>query len=339
MKILCIGDPHFKIDNAVETTMFTERCVELIKKTTPDLCVMMGDLLHTHENVHVSPYNKVCEFISLVSKEVETYILVGNHDMINNTQFLTENHWMNPLKKWKNITIVDTVHKLTVKNLTFYFCPYVSNGRFIEALNTKDEEWKTATCIFAHQEFRGCKMGAIMSKDGDEWDLSYPLVVSGHIHNKQRPQENIYYTGSAMQNAFGESESNTLSILTYSVSGVNNDGHCLDIREEDLNLPRKRIIYQDINNIEEYNLPEEGQDKIKLTVKGDAEQLKQFKKSKKYKELSKKGTKIVFKPTVSSTSDHVIKVDSGDFTKILRKLIKRDEKSEELMEIYNKYFG
>ena len=36
-------------------------------------------------------------------------------------------------------------------------------------------------------------MGAIVSVDGDQWGLDDPYVVSGHIHSKQPPQENIYY--------------------------------------------------------------------------------------------------------------------------------------------------
>ncbi len=52
--------------------------------------------------------------------------------------------------------------------------PYVPPGRFVEALNIIDNEWwKNVNCIFAHQEFYGCKMGAIESIEGDKWDHSF----------------------------------------------------------------------------------------------------------------------------------------------------------------------
>ena len=38
-----------------------------------------------------------------------TYILVGNHDFQNNSQFLTDNHWMTGMKEWKNTVVVDKV--------------------------------------------------------------------------------------------------------------------------------------------------------------------------------------------------------------------------------------
>lgn len=46
-KVLCIGDPHFKVSNIQEIELFIEKCVELVKETKPDLVCVLGDLLHT----------------------------------------------------------------------------------------------------------------------------------------------------------------------------------------------------------------------------------------------------------------------------------------------------
>ena len=96
------------------------------------------------------------------------------------------------------------------------FVPYVPPGKFDDAIKTCDDigDIKDYKCIFAHQEFYGAKMGAIISKDGDKWPLHNPLVVSGHIHDYQRPQENIIYIGTPMQHAFGDNTKKTISILT-----------------------------------------------------------------------------------------------------------------------------
>ncbi len=79
---------------------------------------------------------------------------------------------------------------------------------------------ENVNCIFAHQEFYGCKMGAIESIEGDKWDHSFPLVISGHIHSEQRPQKNIFYPGSVIQHAFGESEDNGLLLLIFNGSKI-----------------------------------------------------------------------------------------------------------------------
>ena len=70
-----------------------------------------------------------------LSKLKPLYILVGNHDYINNSQFLTDNHWLNCFKNKNNIHIIDNVLLCNHNNLNVIMCPYVPDGRFIEALN------------------------------------------------------------------------------------------------------------------------------------------------------------------------------------------------------------
>lgn len=196
---------------------------------------------------------------------------------------------MNGMKEWDNTIIVDRVIKYELNNKKFLFSPYVPPGKFIEALNTINEEWTDSDCIFAHQEFAGCKMGAIISIEGDKWSLDNPLVISGHIHSRQIPQPNIYYSGSALQHAFGESEKNTVAYFTF------NEGKNYSFDEINLNLPRKKIIYMDVEDVIDYQLPN-SEDQIKITLKGNFEQFKAIKKTQKYKNLLEKGIKVVFKP-------------------------------------------
>ena len=206
----------------------------------------------------------------------------------NNQQFLTDNHWMNGMKEWKNTVIVDNVVSETINEEKFVFVPYVPPGRFEEALNTLNGKWQDASCIFAHQEFYGCKMGAIISVEGDKWSLENPYIVSGHIHSRQIPQKNIYYSGSAMQHAFGESEKNIIAYFTF----TGNEYKCEEI---DLNLPRKKIVYIDVEDIDNYEIPKT-EDTVKLTVSGNYDEFKALKKTKKYKNLLEQGLKVVFKP-------------------------------------------
>lgn len=284
-----IGDPHIMVGNIPDVDLFLEKMVKLAKEKNPDFIVIGGDLLHTHERLHTTALNKAYELVDKMRKISYTYVLVGNHDYENNQQFLTDRHWMNGIKEWENVSIIDKVKIETIGFKKFVFVPYVPPGRFQEALNTSDGDWKDAACIFAHQEFAGCKMGAITSIEGDKWPENYPEIISGHIHSRQIPQKNIYYTGSAMQHAFGESEKNIIAYLTHNDNGTY-------IKDEiDLILPRKKIIYKDVSEIENYT-PAETDDKIKVTVSGEYEQFKALKKTKKYKEMIKEGIKVVFKP-------------------------------------------
>jgi DNA repair exonuclease SbcCD nuclease subunit len=325
--ILFIGDPHIQVSNLPDVEILMERLINLATERKPDLIIIAGDLLHTHERLHTLALNKACDMVNDMRLISKTYVLVGNHDYIQNQQFLTQNHWMTGLKEWKNTVIVDEVMSETIRGEKFIFVPYVPPGRFEEALDTFDGDWKDAACIFAHQEFSGCKMGAIVSVEGDKWPLSNPNVISGHIHSKQTPQPNIYYSGSAMQHAFGESEKNIIACLTFDGGEYVND-------EVDLHLPRKRIIYMDVEDIDDYT-PPSTEDKVKVTLTGSYEQFKALKRTKKYKSLIKSGTKVVFKPKKLvykeiAPEEHK---DGTSFSSILNRLI-LNEKDPYLNQAY-----
>ena len=327
VKILFIGDPHIQVGNLPEVEIFMERMINLATKREPDLIIIAGDLLHTHERLHTLALNKAYDMVNDMRLIAKTYVLVGNHDYIQNQQFLTQNHWMTGLKEWHNTVIVDEVVSETIRGEKFIFVPYVPPGRFEEALETFSGEWRDASCIFAHQEFAGCKMGAIISVEGDKWPLDNPHVISGHIHSKQSPQPNIYYSGSAMQHAFGESEKNIIACLTFDGGTHIND-------EVDLQLPRKRIVYMNVEDVEGYSVPET-KDKIKVTVTGSYEQFKALKCTKKYKDILKGGTKVVFKPKklVHEEVAQETPKGEGSFRSILNRLV-LEEKSPYLNQAY-----
>jgi DNA repair exonuclease SbcCD nuclease subunit len=324
---IVIGDPHFQQTNIVEVDLFIDRLLTLVRNRSVDYIVVLGDVLHFHERVHTTPLNKAYELVKKLRERAPVYILVGNHDYTSNQAFLTEDHWMNAMKEWKNVIIVDKVVELIDDyNQVFLFVPYVPPGRFIEALKTHPTDYKKATAIFAHQEFQGCKMGMIVSTEGDTWHESLPPVISGHIHSKQTIK-NIYYTGSAMQHAFGESEKNIIAYMTF-------EDKKFTLEENDLDLPRKKIVYKSLDEIEDYDPSKKSKDHIKLTLSGTQEEFKAFKKTKKYKEIVDSGAKMVFKSKKIDAGNEEVK-DEYDFGIVLDKLIDI-EKNPYLREVYEK---
>jgi DNA repair exonuclease SbcCD nuclease subunit len=333
MKIIAIGDPHIKSDNITEYSLFEDRLHHLIDKEQPNFVVILGDVLHHHEKLYTPSLNRAIDFIRKIGEKFKTFVLVGNHDMINNQQFLSDNHWMNSIKLWnKNIIVVDKVVNYVEEGYKFIFCPYVYPGRFKEALDTIGI-WNDANIIFAHQEFKGCKLGAIISECGDEWDENLPMVISGHIHLNQWIGKNIYYTGSALQHAFGESERNIIAVIDIGVKNTSRENIRENIREIDLDLPRKKIVSVDIDNIEKLKIPVEKKDQIKVSIKGDITEFKSFKSTDQYKKLVESGIKVVFKQKEIERKD--VDVEDNDFEKILRAYILA-EKNSELYKLYEK---
>jgi predicted phosphodiesterase len=323
--MLIIGDMHVKESNIPEVDLFMERILVLAQEKEPDIIVMLGDSLDTFERVHSTALNKACEIIDNLRKIALVIHIVGNHDA-GSTSFLTTNHWMNALKEWENVIVVDKVTTHTINKMTFTFCPYVPVGRFEEALNTLEEfDWKKSKCIFAHQEFSGFKMGSIVSESGDKWSTSYPPIISGHIHLNQT-RKNIYYTGSSMQDSFDTSTKNIIAYVTFThTKEKTKKSPPYELEEIDLCLPRKKIDHIDIEDVDDYELPDDEtdkklQDKIKVSITGNYQDFKALKKTKKYKDMIKKGVKVVFKPK---------KIDVGESVSNITKTLDIDKISNE----------
>jgi DNA repair exonuclease SbcCD nuclease subunit len=316
ISILSIGDPHFKLDNLSDIELYIQRIKELIKGKKPDYVVILGDLLHYHERIHTTVLNRAYDFINSIREICPLYILVGNHDYINNSQFLTTNHWMNAMKEWDNVEIVDKGKVLDTSFGKIIFCPYVFPGKFVEALELIDTNWTSARTIFCHQEFFGCKMGAMESVHGDKWRLNHPFIISGHVHDKQMVQSNIFYTGSSIQHAFGESHDKTIT-MCYLESEIR-------LEDFDLKMPTKSIIYMNMDEIDQFEYKKD-KNKIRITLSGTSEDFKTFRKSKKYKNLVNDGVKIVYKSEVMKNTSISTKHES--FKLILDRLINKENNS------------
>jgi len=338
MKILTIGDPHFQMNNLDEVKSFVKKCLQFAEKADIEGIVVLGDVLHDHERVHSTALNVAVDFLNKLSEIAHTWVLVGNHDLINNSQFLTSNHWMNALKLNPNITVVDDVVSETIDGKSVLMAPFVPPGRFVEALETKlsTDEWQSSDLVFAHQEFKGVKMGSIVSDIGDDWDETWPFVVTGHIHKNQTPQSNVYYPGSAIQVAFGESEMNIVALVDTET--INRES----IEEIDLGLQRKKIVYSDPSNLRKIakTIDPGGaheNHKLKVCIDGTKEEFKALKKTAAYKKLQKKGVKIVHKrkrATINAENMATVNAiaasgtQSNNFSDILNSIVDKSDSAE-----------
>lgn len=312
---LFIGDPHIKLDNLDDIDLFYSKLEIVIKQKKPEYIIIGGDLMHYHERLYTSPLNRAFKFVRDLSSYAKTYVLVGNHDMINNQQYLTDNHWMNAMKNWgDNVVIVDTVCSIQKNNNFVLLCPYVPPGMFTKALETHTLDWNKSSLIFAHQEFKGCKMGAIVSESGDVWEDTLPLVISGHIHEKQRVGEKVYYSGSAMQHSFGETEQNIIVFVDW-------DGN---IEEINLGLPRKKIVTVDVKNIDKINLDKTTTDKLRVNIKATNEEIKTLKQTQEYKDLLDSGVKVHFHIKITEKKQEQTS-DVDQFETVLFDMLKKEK--------------
>lgn len=288
MKIFVIGDPHFKSKNALETNEMSNKIYTLLIEEKPDFIVVLGDVLDTHETIHVGPLCRATEFLYRLSKlSNHLFVLIGNHDMKSNADFLTGESAFNACKSWENVTVVDKVKKFCFKEKNFLFTPYVPTGRLSEAFATEnitEENINEYAIIFAHQEFKGCNMGAITSNEGDEWNYDWPLCISGHIHDYQELQHNLIYPGSPLQNSYSDSTNKAVMIVENKEELDDSDNSKPWIfRRLKLGLPKKMTIQLTTEELVDYVLPENSF--VKLVVKGETDKVREVLKLDKVKEL------------------------------------------------------
>lgn len=278
MKFLCIGDLHIKVDNLSIIDLLESRLCEFLKHSDVEAIVVLGDVLHTHEKIHTAPLNRAKNlFGRLAEFGKPIFILVGNHDYIQNDQFLTDNHWMNVLKNWNKVHVIDRV--------VFYkdvcLLPYVPRGRFVEALETGDKPWAEARVIFCHQEFEGAAMNnGIVSVLGDKWDAEWPLIISGHIHSRQDLACGVHYVGCALPGNDGK----------VSVSVFCSDTK--EIEEVKFVFPKRKKITCSVDELDEKHVG----DVSVILIIDNYEKYKIFQKSSVYQNLVADGVAINFKP-------------------------------------------
>ena len=291
-RFLFVGDVHIKPDNRDEIHLLLAEMLQHLADHNYDAIVLGGDVMHYHERLFTPALNTALHFIQTLSTLMPVYVLVGNHDYINNSQFLTDHHWMNVLKTWKNVHVIDRPRQ----EEEVMWLPYVPPGRFVEALETLTTRWNYAELIFAHQEFRGCKMGAVVSTEGDEWDDEYPLVISGHIHDHQTIGQKIVYPGTPLQHAFGDSTVRRLCAVEVDAEGAR-------LCWIDLNVPKKHIVTCKWNEVADQKWDRfSSTDKVKLKVEATPEQFTLFRGTAEYKTLLQRGVKVHLVPMSSKSS-------------------------------------
>lgn len=213
-----IGDPHFREGSVREMELFITETIRIIKENVSraDYIVVLGDIMDRHGILHQKPFHQSCRFLIDLAKILPTYCLIGNHDFDIPSKYLPENH---PFKvmTWTDIPGLVIIDKPKIIHGKL-FTPYVPPGMFCKAIEDSlgepvgEQGWEAlfrrkVGLVYAHQEFRGCHMGRIVSEVGDPWPESFgkaPFVVSGHIHDHQFVGENVMYVGTPVQVNFGE---------------------------------------------------------------------------------------------------------------------------------------
>ena len=284
--IVSIGDLHFKKETPAITDLVVSKILEKIEIIRPDIVVILGDMLDSHEKIDMLTLIKTTKFMKAITGvkskanlPVAVFMIVGNHERADATTFLTENSSLYTFKDIPNVHVVDRVIPINVEivnsteTMRFVFVPYVAPGQFHKALDTLEHKITTPghipLSIFCHQEFKGCPLiGGRKSRLGDDWDEKLPLCISGHIHSMQRLQSNIIYAGTPYQQSFSDTSKKGIIISEYM------PGKSPVVNFLELNIVHKKIVKLSPAELPNF-IPEDGVE-TQVDIVGTDEEIAQL---------------------------------------------------------------
>lgn len=234
MKILVVGDAHFRLDLPYGTYFEDGRRGEWgeVKKAIIDASqecdavVLLGDVLDKRHN-HSSVLAELVDFLKALGDK-DVHIISGNHEKYEGEKtaldFLKD---VNP--RWRVYT-KPSFGKIGETTVTFV--PYMTNAEL--TATTKDEArnslmWGLSNhetdLMFHHHAMSGHQtLGGLTDLfneivfDKDLLSRNYKMVIGGHIHEPQG-DENVMVAGSIFSSSAGEMEKRVL-VLDTDTMGV-----------------------------------------------------------------------------------------------------------------------
>lgn len=201
---ILVNDVHLDKDNVeLVRDIFRQLAILCAERNVGDI-IIGGDVFTNRSGQPLTCLTTWKAVLKELAKlGITVHIIAGNHDK---TDADDENSYLSIYsgqKLYKHATVVD------INGVSFTMIPYFSESKWMEEWKSvSDEETNAVSILVTHIGFDG-----VVNNDGSlvESNLKvsmfrdYTKVLVGHYHNASKLGSNIYYTGSAYQNNYGES--------------------------------------------------------------------------------------------------------------------------------------
>lgn len=206
-KIIFISDIHFgKHRNTEEwqenmKNYFYNFFIPLIKKIKKELakneklvCINLGDTYDDRTSIDINISNLSIDIFEDIAKEVEVYILNGNHDLSKKTN--KGNTSLRSIDLIPNIKVITDPTYIKIesnKNVEQYFIAIPYLGDSILESKYLAEYSTNAQYALMHTELNKMKMdNGMLITNGANAELFNGTIFAGHIHKRQENNKCIY---------------------------------------------------------------------------------------------------------------------------------------------------
>ncbi len=283
-----------------------------------------GDLNDTKAIIRAEVANMLL-FTFAEYANVQVYILVGNHDLINEKAF---EHGLQYLNN-EHVHIIDRPVSIMLDKTLVKCIPYqTSNEVFTSIVSQKYDSEKL---IFMHQGVQGAVMGDyVQDKSSVHPDvLKDHKVYSGHYHRHQTVGT-VTYIGSPYTISFGESSDGLKGYAEiyddYSYTFIPLIG-------------LRRHIIREIHTTELYSLKEllfRDKDLLWIKIHGLRSDLQQIDKQMISNIMSSNNFRLDLIPDVSEQVEHAIShlTDDEILDTLINRLSESNERKQRLMHLW-----
>lgn len=217
MRILCVGDQHFRYELPYASAIADgrkgewETVKQKILDTAKDVdaIVLMGDNFNSRHN-HSSVIHEFIQFLKGFGDR-PVHILTGNHERYGEHTALDFLHKLG-MPSWRIYTRIEQ-HVQLGDGVTATFIPYQTPAMLGAQTKEAAEDLlrhtlKPDTLSFSHHGIMGAKATNFFDReivlDRDKMDELFSVSFAGHLHQSEKIGNHIQMTGSIFTQEIGE---------------------------------------------------------------------------------------------------------------------------------------
>lgn len=196
-------DIHLHNDNGELVKFIFGQLADVCDKYGLSDLIIGGDLFTNRIGQPLDTLLVVGEVIDdMRERGITIHIIPGNHDKTDSS---SKRSYLDVYRA-PNFKVYSQLRYLNIGNITFTFIPYFEEEKWLKEF--KRAQMRTGkNVLITHMGFDG-----VVNNDGTKVvsDIKpsmfkeYDLVLIGHYHNSSKLAKNVFYTGSAYQNNYGE---------------------------------------------------------------------------------------------------------------------------------------
>lgn len=201
-----VNDVHLNKDNGELVKDIFRQVVGVCRKNKTGRIFCGGDVFTNRSGQPLNVLTDWKEVLDYLDKEnVELYAIPGNHDKTDRD---SESSYLDVYSQ-PRFHLIRHFSVIRFGRCNVAFMPYFGDEKWLETyrLAEKAMDFTIPSILITHMGFDG-----VRNNDGSE--VSSPIkpsmfkrftaVLIGHYHNASRLAKNVFYTGSAYQNNYGE---------------------------------------------------------------------------------------------------------------------------------------